>query len=284
MDATGGPRAAMTRIDAIDGWGASFLTRPSNIGIIAVFLGSHRRHDACESEGPPRERDPMKLLMPTKKTSPRTAGATDLEAEIARLERQNSSLKRAIARLQTYRAMAYRDPLTGLWNRRYFEERLKEEFSRSRRAGADRRFSVAVIDINGFKLINDQHGHQAGDALLRWVGEFLIAHLRTHDVPCRTGGDEFMLLLPDLTHADCMPVIARLREQLTQANVGRPIPVSLSIGFASWPEVSASCEKILEAADAMMYEDKRAQKSASGAVPRTTPISRSARNRLASAS
>jgi diguanylate cyclase (GGDEF)-like protein len=226
----------------------------------------------------------LNLIMPTKKTSPKTTAATDLEAEIARLARQNTSLKRSIAKLQIYRAMAYRDPLTSLWNRRYFEERLKEEFSRSRRAGAGRRFSVAVIDINGFKDINDQHGHQAGDAVLKWVADFLVAHLRTHDVPCRTGGDEFMLLLPDLTEADCLPVVARLREQLTQANIGRPIPISLSIGSASWPEVSMSCEKILEAADAMMYEDKRAQKLAGGAVPRTTAIGRSGRNRMATAS
>ena len=89
----------------------------------------------------------MNLLMPTKKTSPRATAASDLEAEIARLGRQNASLKRAIARLSVFRAMAYRDPLTSLWNRRYFDERLKEEFSRSRRAGAGRRFSVAIIDI-----------------------------------------------------------------------------------------------------------------------------------------
>lgn len=224
----------------------------------------------------------MKLLMPTKRTSPKTTAASELEAEITRLSRQNTSLRRAIARLQVFRAMAYRDPLTSLWNRRYFEERLKEEFSRSRRAGAGRRFSVAIIDINGFKEINDRHGHQAGDVLLKWVGEFLVAHLRTHDVPCRTGGDEFMLLLPDLSEADCAAVVARLRDQLTRANADRPIPVSLSIGSASWPEVSDSCEKILEIADAAMYADKRAQKSADGGVPRATEITRSGRSRIAS--
>jgi diguanylate cyclase (GGDEF)-like protein len=224
----------------------------------------------------------MNLLMPTKKTAARSGAPTDLEAEIARLARQNASLKRAISRLQIYRAMAYRDPLTGLWNRRFFEERLNEEFSRSRRAGADRRFSVAIIDINGFKEINDEHGHQTGDGLLKWVGEFLIAHLRTHDVPCRTGGDEFMVLLPDLSAADCQPVIGRLRQQLADANLNRDIPVSLSIGSASWPEVSESCEKILAAADAAMYEDKRDQKSASGGIPRATAFARSNRTRLAS--
>jgi diguanylate cyclase (GGDEF)-like protein len=233
----------------------------------------------------------MKSLMPTKKTVTKgthgaagagAMGATELAAELARLERQNMALKRAIGRLQVYRAMAYRDPLTGLWNRRYFEERLKEEFSRSRRAGAGRRFSVAIIDINGFKEINDEHGHQAGDVLLRWVGEFLNSHLRTHDVPCRTGGDEFMVLLPDLSAEDCAPVIARLRETLAKANEGRAIPVSLSIGTASWPEIPHSCEKILETADAAMYADKRAQKAATGGVPRTSEETRTGRIRLTS--
>ena len=91
-----------------------------------------------------------------------------------------------------------------------------------------------------------------------------------------------MLLLPDLSEADCAPVIARLRDQLARANANRPIPVSLSIGSASWPEVSESCEKILEIADAAMYADKRAQKSADGGVPRATEIARSGRSRIAS--
>jgi len=227
----------------------------------------------------------MNLVMPSKKTSSPSKGAAaaELEAEIARLARQNSTLKRAIARLQVYRAMAYRDPLTSLWNRRYFDERLKEEFSRSRRAGAGRRFSVAIIDINGFKQINDEHGHQAGDTLLKWVGEFLVAHLRTHDVACRTGGDEFMLLLPDLSGEDCAPVIARLRDQLEHANAGRRVPVSLSIGTASWPEIPESCDKLLDTADTAMYADKRAQKSASGAAPRSAAeFGRPARSRIAS--
>jgi diguanylate cyclase (GGDEF)-like protein len=219
----------------------------------------------------------MNLQMTRKKPSTTTVSATGQEAEIARLVRQNATLKREIAKLQVFRSMAYRDPLTGLWNRRFFEERLREEFSRSRRAGADRRFSVAVVDINGFKEINDDHGHQAGDAMLKWVGEFLSTHLRTHDVPCRTGGDEFMVLLPDLSAADCQQVIARLRQKLAETNEGRAIPVSLSIGAASYPEISESCEKMIDAADAVMYEDKRAQKGARGGQPRTSPLTRTGR-------
>lgn len=219
----------------------------------------------------------MKLLMAktpshtttrtTSRSAPRAeAGSTGLEVQITRLARQNASLRREIARLQVYRAMAYRDPLTGLWNRRYLDERVREEWSRSRRAGADRKFSVLLIDINGFKEINDQHGHQAGDQLLRWVGEFLVAQVRTHDVPCRTGGDEFIVLLPDASADDCAAVILRLREKLAAANVGRQIPISLSIGSASWPQVNESCERLLESADAAMYEDKRRQKEAARAA------------------
>jgi diguanylate cyclase (GGDEF)-like protein len=224
----------------------------------------------------------MSLLMPRKKSRPETAGPHSTDAQIARLAKQNATLKREVARLQVYRAMAYRDPLTALWNRRFFEERLKEEFSRSRRAGGERRFSLAVIDINGFKDINDEHGHQAGDTLLKWVGEFLVASLRTHDVPCRTGGDEFMVLLPDLSAADCQPVIMRLRQKLEEANLGRAIPVSLSIGTASWPEISESCEKLLDVADAAMYEDKRRQKAQTGGTPRDAALPRVARGHLAS--
>src|SRR5436190_10137447 len=125
----------------------------------------------------------------------------DLNAQVLRLSRQNAQLRREVTKLQVFRSMAYRDPLTGMWNRRYFEERLAEEQSRSQRAGG-RRFSVLVIDINDFKAINDDHGHPAGDALLKWAGEFLATHLRTHDVPCRTGGDEFAVILPDVSQAD----------------------------------------------------------------------------------
>ena len=192
----------------------------------------------------------------------KVCSSDDLLAErVLRLEEQNARLRRSVARLRIYRNMAYRDPLTGLWNRRYFEARLKEEFSRAERAGVGRCFSVVIADLNGFKEINDQHGHLAGDELLKWVGTFLTTHLRTHDVACRTGGDEFMVLLPDLSAADAVHVIARFRAQLDQANRGRVVPVSLSIGSASWPEVSKSCDMLLARADAAMYEDKRAQKS-----------------------
>jgi diguanylate cyclase (GGDEF)-like protein len=171
-------------------------------------------------------------------------------------------LRKEVTRLQVYRAMAYRDPLTGLWNRRYFEERLSEEFSRSQRAGSGRRFSVLVVDINDFKTINDEHGHPVGDAVLKWAGSFLVTHLRTHDVPCRSGGDEFAVLLPDVSREDAARLVTRLREQLVVANAGRDIPVGLSLGTATWPDVGTSCADLIAHADDEMYEDKRRQRAA----------------------
>src|SRR5882672_1540922 len=134
--------------------------------------------------------------------------------------------------------------------------------SRSQRAGSERRFSVLVVDINDFKRINDDHGHPVGDTLLKWAGEFLHTHLRTHDVPCRTGGDEFAVLLPDVSSEDSARLVTRLREQLVVANRGREIPLGMSLGTATWPDAGATTADLIAHADEEMYADKRRQKAA----------------------
>jgi diguanylate cyclase (GGDEF)-like protein len=200
----------------------------------------------------------MRALM-QRKSVVRQRPTEDLNTQVLRLSRQNALLRKEVARLQPYRAMAYRDPLTGLWNRRYFEERLNEEASRSQRS--DRRFSVLVVDINEFKSINDKHGHPVGDAMLKVVGDFLVTHLRTHDVACRTGGDEFAVLLPDVSIEDAARLVGRLREQLMVANAGRDLPVGLSLGTATWPDSGTTCAELMAHADDAMYADKRRQKA-----------------------
>jgi len=142
-----------------------------------------------------------------------------------------------------------------------FEERLSEELSRSDRAGSGRRFSVMVLDLNDFKKTNDSHGHLVGDAVLKDVGEFLATHLRAHDVACRTGGDEFSVLLPDLSADDCGHLVDRLRAALEVANQRRQIPISVSLGTASWPEAGKSVDALLTHADEAVYADKRRQKA-----------------------
>ncbi len=189
------------------------------------------------------------------------APKTNPTRELERLARENAQLRREIARLEVYRAMAYRDPLTGLWNRRYFEDRLQEELSRSRRAGPQRRFSLMAIDLDDFKRVNDLHGHAGGDAVLREVGEFLIAHLRNHDIACRTGGDEFTVILPDLSAADSGNLVERLQAARATANLSVSVPIALSIGTASWPEAGDSMDELLAHADQAMYAAKRLHKT-----------------------
>jgi diguanylate cyclase (GGDEF)-like protein len=211
----------------------------------------------------------MRALM-QRKPVVRQRPTEDLKAQVLRLSRQNAVLRKEVARLQVFRSMAYRDPLTGLWNRRYFEERLGEEHSRSERAGSGRRFSVLVVDINDFKNINDEHGHPVGDELLKWAGEFLATHLRTHDVPCRTGGDEFAVLLPDVAAEGAARLVVRLREKLVAANQTREIPLLLSLGTATWPDAGGTLAELIAHADEEMYADKRRQKALTDAAGTTT--------------
>ena len=125
-----------------------------------------------------------------------------------------------------------------------------------------------VLDLNDFKATNDRYGHPVGDAVLKDVGEFLVTHLRHHDVACRTGGDEFSVLLPDLPADDCGHLVDRLRSKLDAANAARQIPISLSIGTASWPEAGDSIDALLTRADEAMYADKH-QHRATRKIPAT---------------
>jgi diguanylate cyclase (GGDEF)-like protein len=217
----------------------------------------------------------MRVAM-QRKSVVRQRPTEDLNAQVLRLSRQNAALRREVAKLQVFRSMAYRDPLTGVWNRRYFEERLAEEKSRSERAGSSRRFSVLVIDINDFKRINDEHGHPVGDELLKWAGEFLETHLRTHDVACRTGGDEFSVLLPDTTSEDVARLITRLRELLVVANRSREIPLGMSLGAGTWLDAGSTTADIIAHADEEMYADKRRQKAAAAAMTPAAPATETA--------
>jgi diguanylate cyclase (GGDEF)-like protein len=141
------------------------------------------------------------------------------------------------------------DALTGILNRRAFEVRFEQERSRSARSGAS--LSLVLIDVDFFKTTNDSQGHEAGDAVLRALGQLLGATLRTHDVLARYGGDEFVALLPDASV-----------EQLTAATrrigaAARAAGISLSIGGATWPESCATVDRLFAAADEQLYLAKR---------------------------
>lgn len=155
-------------------------------------------------------------------------------------------------------ALAVTDPLTGLLNRRGFHQALANALSRTERQG--RRMAVLYLDLDGFKRINDSLGHEAGDQLLRQVGEQLRTSLRPYDVLARIGGDEFTALLDDLDHPeDAARVAEKLMEQLVvPRNVeGLDFTVGASVGIACFPECGRTVEGLLRAADMAMYEAKR---------------------------
>jgi diguanylate cyclase (GGDEF)-like protein len=190
------------------------------------------------------------------------------ERTLEELRRENARLRRTVAELETYRALAYRDALTGLWNRRYFEERLGQEISIARRQPGGK-FTLLVLDLNGLKRINDDEGHAAGDAAIQRAAAFLRSRLREHDVCCRTGGDEFIVILRDLGPSEGVQVCARLRsELLLNNNTSREAPISLSMGIASFPDDSTVGSDLVLRADEAMYADKRRQKAAPEAALR----------------
>jgi diguanylate cyclase (GGDEF)-like protein len=187
----------------------------------------------------------------------------------AELRRENRRLRAELAALEQLREAAYRDPLTGLRNRRYFDERLAEELARLARSD-ERGGSLLVVDLDGFKAINDRHGHAAGDVVLCEVATVLEATLRLEDLCCRTGGDEFMIVLPDAATDGARRAAGRVRDALARRNLAAALSVSASVGAASWPDDGRDAATLVGVADAAMYADKQ----------RAHPPRRSTRPRL----
>jgi len=163
------------------------------------------------------------------------------------------------------RDQATRDPLTGVFNRRYFREAIEMEVERSRRNGQP--IGFLLIDVDRFKQINDTYGHQTGDVVLREVALFLKDQIRASEMVVRYGGDEFLIVLTDPDDAVQM-IRKRIVEALTgwnENNQAFDFPVWLSVGGALWdPSGSQSVEETLAKADLRMYEDKRARASGVG--------------------
>jgi diguanylate cyclase (GGDEF)-like protein len=151
-----------------------------------------------------------------------------------------------------------RDPLTGLLNRRGFEQQLAEEAARSDRYG--RPMAVAMLDIDRFKSINDTHGHDGGDAVLRALGEMLASVLRETDTPARLGGEEFVVLMPETPLEAAMDTAERLRARLQSLEVpwrGGLIAVTASFGVSAIPDCVPSVSALLTSADEALYASKR---------------------------
>lgn len=157
---------------------------------------------------------------------------------------------------------AVRDPLTGLANRILLEERLRGSLARDGRSGGST--AVLFLDLDGFKAVNDRHGHAAGDAVLKIVADRLAAVVRPSDTVARLGGDEFVVLLEGVAEEILDPLVARLQlavgasVALDQVRPGLSVDVRVSVGVAMSRSGEADAASLLAAADSRMYAAKRA--------------------------
>lgn len=149
------------------------------------------------------------------------------------------------------------DPLTGLYNRRYFTESLSNEIERAARY--ERPIAFLMLDINRFKEINDQYSHQTGDKILQKIADFLVANVRSADAVIRYGGDEFLIMMP-ATDGEVSQIIERLKGQLVNWNERNSLidlPLTMAMGISHWsPEQNRGVEEALKEADRNMYKDK----------------------------
>lgn len=211
-----------------------------------VHLEAVERHRAQLAERVGRDvRDPVALLdyflnLEPRLTDPVVIERTDVEA---------------------LRRSATSDPLTGLFNRQYLESMMQREMQRGARSRG--RFSLLLLDVDGLKPMNDRHGHAVGDAVLRDLGTILRRNLRAADVPCRYGGDEFAILLPDTEPGRAVLVGERLRATVETHFMktpvgGQQLGVTVSGGLAGFPTDASTPGELVAVADRALYLVKHA--------------------------
>jgi diguanylate cyclase (GGDEF)-like protein len=154
-------------------------------------------------------------------------------------------------------ALARRDELTGVGNYRGLHERLAEEIGRHRRHS--REFALVLLDLDGFKAVNERFGHLEGDRLLAEIGMALSEEVRAEDSVFRQGGDEFAVIVPEANAEEAEEVAARLRSRVRQRGFGTDAtrPVSAATGFAMFPADGDSAEQLLGFADGDLFAAKR---------------------------
>ena len=160
---------------------------------------------------------------------------------------------------QELERMATHDPLTGLYNRRELERQFKEELARARRYG--RPLSLLWLDLDHFKTINDDYGHLAGDEVLRELSRLLQTHVRAVDYAARYGGEELLIVLPELDQSGALEMAERLRGLVESTRIrvssGEQLGVTVSIGVASYPLDGETADQLFSKADEAMYQAKQ---------------------------
>ncbi|MEX2224592.1 MAG: GGDEF domain-containing protein [Candidatus Rokuibacteriota bacterium] len=183
--------------------------------------------------------------------------ASDVNEYARRLDTAYKELESTSAQLKEF---SFKDEVTGLYNRRFFSIRLEEEVSRYRRFNHP--VSVVLLDLDGFKAVNDDLGHGAGDETLRAMADILLKQSRGINVICRYGGDEFAVLLVETSKGGARLYADRIRYVLSTWTFTHGRRVTASFGIASLPEdVAPSADELIRAADEALYAAKRAGKN-----------------------
>jgi len=183
--------------------------------------------------------------------------ASDVNEYARRLDAAYKELESTSAQLKEF---SFKDEVTGLYNRRFFSIRLEEEVSRYRRFNHP--VSVVLLDLDGFKAVNDELGHAAGDETLRAMAEILLKQSRGINVICRYGGDEFAVLLVETSKSGARLYADRIRYVLSTWTFSHGRRVTASFGIASLPEdVAPAADELIRAADEALYAAKRAGKN-----------------------
>ena len=166
-------------------------------------------------------------------------------------------------------SQSIRDPLTGLFNRRYMEESLEREIQRCDRKHQP--LGIIMLDVDHFKRFNDTFGHEAGDSVLKELGEFLQKYVRGSDIACRYGGEEFILILPEGSLDTTSKRAEQLREGIKHLHLKyrhEPLgQITLSLGVASFPEHGITGQDVIREADAALYRAKREGRDAVRLAP-----------------
>lgn len=173
----------------------------------------------------------------------------------------NDHLMERLGEIQSLQAQlreqAIRDVLTGLYNRRYLDEVIERELSRAMREGHP--LTVMMLDLDHFKKLNDTYGHQAGDEVLKALGDMLRHNARSEDIPCRYGGEEFLLVLPNMNLSDAHVRAEQWRQKFETMHIAFgqfAMSGTLSIGIATFPGHGRTRDELVEAADRALYAAK----------------------------
>ena len=179
--------------------------------------------------------------------------------ELATTVSQNIALSFANLKLQEkLRHQSLRDPLTGLYNRRYLQECLNKEIDRARRK--HHTISIIMLDVDRFKRFNDIYGHSAGDLVLKEVSAYLLSQTRQYDIACRYGGEELVIVMPDASIEDTIIRAEQIREEIKQLELKHQSQslqtITVSIGISCFPQHGYDVDSLIRAADSALYEAK----------------------------